>query len=185
MSLGILICGLNGCGKSTLGKALAQELGLYFLDNEYLFFSRNHTDEPYTNPRSKEEANRFFSQEISEHENFVFAAVTGDYASNAENLYQYAILLEAPKEIRMERIVNRSFQKFGERMLPGGDLHRQEDAFFQYVRNRPEDHVEKWVKRLNCPILRVDGTKPIEENIAMIRNRINQDTLASIGRNKC
>lgn len=102
-----------------------------------------------------------------------------------ENLYQYAILLEAPKEIRMERIVNRSFQKFGERMLPGGDLHRQEDAFFRFAENRPEDHVEKWVKRLNCPILRIDGTKPIEENIAMIRNRIDQDTLASIGRNKC
>ena len=137
-----------------------------------LVFSRNHTDEPYTNPRSKEEANRIFSQEISEHENFVFAAVTGDYASNAENLYQYAILLEVPKDVRMERIVNRSFQKFGDRMLPGGDLHEQEEAFFQFAKNRPEDHVEKWVKNLNCPVIRLDGTKPVAENIANIRKWI-------------
>ena len=31
MGIGILVCGLNGCGKSTVGKALAHELG-YHLD---------------------------------------------------------------------------------------------------------------------------------------------------------
>ena len=30
MSMGILICGLNGVGKSTLGKALAEKLEFLF-----------------------------------------------------------------------------------------------------------------------------------------------------------
>lgn len=142
-------------------------------------------NEPYTNPRSKEEAKIIFSQEISKHENFVFAAVTGDYANDVKKLYHYAILLEVPKDVRMERIVNRSFQKFGDRMLPGGDLHEQEESFFRFAKNRPEDHVEKWVRKLNCPVIRMDGTKPVEENIAIIRKRITQDALAHAGRNKC
>ena len=38
MARGIQVCGLNGCGKSTLGRALAQKIGFHFIDNEELFF---------------------------------------------------------------------------------------------------------------------------------------------------
>ena len=38
MRTGIIICGLNGVGKSMLGKALAEKLDFYFIDNEDLFF---------------------------------------------------------------------------------------------------------------------------------------------------
>ena len=31
MGTGIIVCGLNGTGKSTLGKALAEELGHHFI----------------------------------------------------------------------------------------------------------------------------------------------------------
>lgn len=176
MGIGIMICGLNGCGKSTLGKALSEELGFHFIDNEYLFFSRTQTDEPYTNPRSREEAENLFAKEVSEHDHFVFASVTGDYAEELSNLYQYVVLINVPKEIRMQRVRNRSFEKFGNRMLPGGDLYEAEDAFFGFVENRSEDHVEKWVETLNCPIIRVDGTKSIEDNIEFIKWFLNRDT---------
>ena len=173
MGTGIIICGLNGCGKSTLGKALAKKTGFHFIDNEYLFFSRTKADEPYANPRTHEEAEILFAQEISKHENFVFAAVTGSYGKNAQSLYQYAILIETPKEIRMQRVRNRSFKKFVKRMLQGGELFEQEENFFKFVEDRPEDYVEKWVKNLNCPIIRVDGTKPVEENVAFVTKQIN------------
>ena len=39
MATGIIICGLNGAGKSTFGKALAEKLGCYFIDSEDLYFS--------------------------------------------------------------------------------------------------------------------------------------------------
>ena len=176
MGIGIMVCGLNGCGKSTLGKALAQELGFRFIDNEYLFFSRIEMDEPYTNPRSRYEAEKLFAQEVREHDNFVFAAVTGDYAKNIDDLYQYVILIDVPKELCMQRVRNRSFMKFGKRMLQGGDLYESEEAFFEFVDKRPEDHVQKWVETLKCPIIRVDGTKSIEENIDFIKWFINNDT---------
>ena len=40
MGTGIIICGLNGTGKSTLGKALAEKLHFYFIDNEDLYFPK-------------------------------------------------------------------------------------------------------------------------------------------------
>ncbi len=34
-------------------------------------------------------------------------------------------------------------------------------------------HVEEWVKSLNCPVIRIDATKPIEDNIKIIIEMIN------------
>lgn len=174
MGMGIMICGLNGCGKSTLGKALAEATGFRFIDNENLFFSRTSVNEPYSNPRSREEAEKLLMNEICEYGDFVFASVTGDYGEAILSLYDYVVLIEAPKEIRSERIRNRSYQKFGKRMLPGGDLHEIEESFFRMAESRSEDHVEKWTWKMDCPIIKVDGTKPIEENVIYIMKQIGK-----------
>ena len=169
MGTGIIICGLNGSGKSTLGKALAERLHFYFIDNEDLYFPKTDPIYIYATPRTREEVKNLFFNEIKAHENFVFASVKGDYG---ESIYQYAVLIDVPKDIRIERVKNRSFQKFGSRMLSGGDLFEQEKRFFDLVKSRAEDTVEKWVQSLNCPIIRIDGTKPIEENINLIIEQI-------------
>lgn len=62
----------------------------------------------------------------------------------------------------------RSFQNFGNRMLPGGDLYEQEEAFFRFVESRKESTVEKWLCTLNCPVIRLDGTKPVQKNVNYI-----------------
>ena len=110
MAKGIVVCGLNGCGKSTLGRALAEKMGLYFIDNENLYFSRNAADEPYANPRTRAEAEALLMEEVRRHGDFVFAAVKGDYGSAILPLYRYAVLIEVPKEIRLRRVRDRSFR---------------------------------------------------------------------------
>ena len=74
----------------------------------------------------------------------------------------------------MQRVRNRAFGQFGNRMLKGGDLHEQEEAFFNLVNARPEHYAEEWVQSLNCPGIRVDGTKPIEENVIYIMEQIQR-----------
>ena len=174
MGIGIQICGLNGCGKSTLGKALAEKIGFHFIDSENLYFSRTNTDEPYTNAKSRIEVERLLMEEVSKHPDFVFSAVKGDYGKDIVPMYNYVVVIEVPKKIRLQRVRNRSFQKFGSRMLMGGDLHNQEEAFFKMVDSRQEDYIENWLHGLNCPIIRVDGTKPIEENVAYIIQAIDR-----------
>ena len=90
---------------------------------------------------------------IKVHENFVFAAVKGDYGEAIYPFFQYAVLIDTPKDIRVQRVKKRSFQKFGNRMLPGGDLHEQEEKFFEFVTSRPESTVEEWIQLLSCSIL--------------------------------
>lgn len=173
MGTGIIVCGLNGAGKSTLGKALARKLGYHFIDNEDLYFPKTNPNYLYAAPRSREEVEKLLFREIQAHENFVFASVKGDYRG-IYPFIKYAVLIHAPKDIRMQRIRNRSFQKFGERMLPGGDLYEQEERFFELVGSRPENMVEEWLQSLKCPCICVDGTKTIEENVDFIIGQLHR-----------
>jgi len=173
MGLGIQICGLNGSGKSTIGKALAKALGAYFIDSEDLFFPEADND-TYSKPRSREEAERLLMEKICEHSEFVFASVKGNYGNEIVSKYDYVIVVDVPKDVRMRRIRNRSFEKFGNRMTAGGDLFEREEAFFQMAQSRQDDYIENWLQNVTCPILRVDGTLPIPENIEKIINFIKK-----------
>ncbi|MCM1231878.1 MAG: AAA family ATPase [Ruminococcus flavefaciens] len=168
MGTGIVVCGLNGCGKSTLGRALADALGFHFIDNEDLYFPKTDPDNPFASPRSQDEVARLLLEEAKTHENFVFSSVRGNYGAEILPYYRYAVLLAVPKEIRMQRIRDRSFRKFGSRALPGGDLYPQEKAFFDMAEARSEDYAEKWLSTLFCPILRVDGTGSVAEKLDLI-----------------
>ena len=50
-------------------------------------------------------------------------------------------------------------------MLDGGDLAEKENAFFSLVSSRPEDYVTDWLQTIDCPVIRIDGTRPVEENV--------------------
>lgn len=173
MGIGILICGLNGTGKSTLGKALAEALDFYYIDSEDLYFPKNNlkkdTCMPYEHPCTHADAERLLLSKIHRHKNFIFSAVQWIFEeAQCSHLFQYAILLQAPKEIRIQRVKNHAFQTFGDRILPGGDLYMQEERFFSVVSSRAEDTTEKKVSDLNIPVIRLDGTWPVEKSVHYI-----------------
>ncbi len=172
MGCGIVVCGMNGCGKSTLGRALAEKLGFYFIDIEDLYFPKTDASYEYASPRTKEECERLLADMIQEHENFVFCAVKGDYGEDVVSRYRYAIFLEVPKEIRLQRVWDRSHQKFGERMLEGGDLYEKERVFLELVSVRDESYAKDFAMSLTCPLICIDGTGLIEESISYILKQI-------------
>lgn len=172
MGTGIIICGLNGAGKSTLGKSLAKKLNFYFIDDEDLYFPKIDTHYIYTSSRTHEEVETLFLSEIKTHKNFVFASGKADYKESIYQFFQYAILIDVPRDIRIQRVKKRSLEKFGNRMLSGGDLYEQEKRFLNFVKSRNENVVKEWVESLNCTIIRIDGIKTVEENVKCIIEQI-------------
>lgn len=163
--MGMILCGMNGSGKSTLGRALAEALNWRFIDNEDLYFPKDDPNYLYAHPRTQEEAEALLLQAVREDAHFVFAAVKGDYGDAVIPYYKGAILLETPRAVRLERVQQRSLDKFGDRARPGGDLYARERWFYDNVSARPEDYASRWVQTLNCPVLHLDGTRPVRENI--------------------
>lgn len=164
--MGILICGLNGTGKSTVGRALAGRFGYVYIDAEDLVFLKS--DPSFSNPRSRQEAERILEEMIAENDRFVFSAVKGDYGDKLTTALDYTVLIEVPKQIRIQRVRERSFSKYGERILPGGDLFEKENSWISLVESRPEDYVSRWAEQLVCPVIRLDGTLPVRESVAYL-----------------
>lgn len=103
---------------------------------------------------------------------FVFAAVKGNYNNEISDSFTHAVFICAPKEIRIKRVKERSYKKFGNRVLYGGDLYYKEKSFMDMVNNRSDNYTLDWLNTVNIPIVKVDGTKPIDENVLIIQNKL-------------
>ena len=169
---GILVCGLNGSGKSTLGKELARVLGYTFIDIEDCYFPKNDASYLYAAPRSGEEAEKVLWENVSVCDRFVLASVRGNFDEKITSLFESIVRINVPKEIRMKRIRERSFRKFGDRMLPGGDLYETEEGFLAMAEARTEQYVDDWLSGMECPVIEVDGTKSVKENVAYLAERL-------------
>ena len=166
--MGLIVCGMNGSGKSTLGRALAEHLGWRFIDNEDLYFPKTDPDYLFAHQRTQEEVEHLLLEEVQRDDRFVFAAVKGNYGEAVLPYYRAAVLVEVPRELRLQRVQQRSLDKFGDRARPGGDLYEREKWFFDHISARPEDYAERWLETVDIPVLRVDGTRTVEENIDLI-----------------
>ncbi len=164
---GILVMGLNGCGKSTLGRALAERLGYRFMDAEDYYFPAGQ-DNPYAISRSREEALALLRADTGRYPRFVYASVFGPRDEAVEARCALAVVLRAPKDVRLSRVESRGIARFGARVAKGGDMYEQEQAFLAFASERTEADVEAHAARLNCPVLRLDATRPVAQNAAFI-----------------
>ena len=164
----IIVCGGNGAGKSTLGKALASKLKWPFMDIEDYYFPEKQKEYFYASPKDRSYVEKMLLQDMKRTENFVLAAVKGNYGKDIEKMFDCAVLICVNKEKRIERVINRSYHKFGERMMPGGDLYESENAFFEMIKKRSDWEVEEWLKKPQLPTIEVAGTRPVDENVRLI-----------------
>ncbi|UWG97534.1 MAG: AAA family ATPase [Candidatus Dehalobacter alkaniphilus] len=166
MPRGIIVFGANGSGKSSLGRELARVLGFKNMDIEDYHFVKSGI--PYTVERTREDCLNLMLSDIKEYRLFVISAVTGNFGEEISSMYELAVFMSAPLEIRIERIKQRACEQHGERIREGGDMYEQHLKFVDFVESRSLSKIGQWAETLVCPIIHVDGTKPISENAEMI-----------------
>ena len=70
----------------------------------------------------------------------------------------------------MDRLHQRERQRYGDRILPGGDMHQNHLAFIAWAERydtassdmRSLATHEAWMKNLRCPVIRLDSKQSTE-----------------------
>jgi len=178
MSRGIIINGAAGTGKTTLAKELAKQLGFQHIDLDDYYFHWD-TEIPFSSSPPREEIRERVMNDISKQPYFVMSGAIGSILWDLVNpLFDLAVLLMVPVEMRMKRLHAREYSRYGKRIFEGGDLHENSQKFLNEstlyetgihpaVPVTLERH-ERWAAELLCPVLRLDGAKTIFENVELL-----------------
>ena len=169
---GIIVFGANGSGKTTLSRELAHILNFKHMDIEEYCFKESKV--PYTITRPHEDCLSLMLADIEKHRCFVLSAVTGDFGDIIPQYYKLAVYISAPLKLRLERIKQRVYDKFGDRVQKGGDMYENQLKFYDFVASRPLSRIEQWAKTLTCPILHLDGTIDYKQTAASVANRYSE-----------
>lgn len=190
MVQGIAILGLNGGGKSTLAHALSKQTGYFEMDMEDYYFPEQKAsrrwalenvdamepehlgDLPFSSPRTKQQVETAILKELAAHPQFILSGVTMNWSAEVLSHIGLAFWVQTPLQERLKRIQAREEKRFGSRVLAGGDMFAQQMAFRETVKNRDPKSVEESVKKLRCPVVILDGTLPVAQNLEIMMSRL-------------
>lgn len=170
----IHIVGASGAGTTTLGQALEKEYGYTWLDTDGYFWE--HTDPPFVRSMPHEERVKRLSAAITENPKCVISGSLCGWGDVFIPLFDLVVFVDTPTDVRVERLQKREYERFGKRIRTGGDMYDNHREFIEWAKTydtagadqRSRALHEEWFKRLSCQLLRVDGTKSIEELLKRI-----------------
>ena len=165
----IHICGACGSGTSTLGQALERKYGYKWLETDDYFHL------PNGQYRSHDERNSLLMAEINKYPKCVISGSLANWGEVFVPRFDLVVYVYTPTDIRIERLKKRQYERFGERIREGGDLYNNHINFIEGAskydileQGRCKKRHEEWFKLLTCPLLRVDGTEPVDTLLAKI-----------------
>ena len=165
----IHIFGASGSGTTTLGRALAADMGLVHMDTDDYYWLP--TDPKYTTKRPIEERLLLMNADIDAADRGV--VISGSLTGWGDPLiprFTHVIRLNTPTEVRLERLRQREYAHFGERIREGGDMHENHLAFLDWAAQHDTGDVtmrskachDAWMQALPCPVILAPGNMPLE-----------------------
>jgi adenylate kinase family enzyme len=176
----IHLLGASGSGTTTLGRALAERLQCpHFNTDDYFWLP---TDPPFTQRRERTERAQLLIVDLTAQDAWVVSGSLCGWGDVAIPLFELAVFLWIPHDVRMARLHRREHARFGERILPGGDMYESSQAFLAWAASYDEGGVDirsrqrhdQWLSTLPCPIICFEGEYTIEEHLAVLMVEIGQ-----------
>jgi adenylate kinase family enzyme len=176
----IHILGASGSGTTTLGQALAERLQCPHFDTDDYFWLP--TDPPYTQRRERTERAQLLMDDLTAHNAWGVSGSLCGWGDVAIPLFELVVFLWVPQDVRMARLHHREHVRFGARILPGGDMYEQSQAFLVWAASydaggldmRSRQRHDQWLSTLSCPIIRFAGEYSIEEHLAVLMVEIQR-----------
>ncbi|MDD3122264.1 MAG: shikimate kinase [Candidatus Izemoplasmatales bacterium] len=170
----ILIFGASGSGSTTLARAISQKYGFHFIDTDDAIWEQ--TNPPFKNRRESLDSWKILNDQLSANDFNVISGSFIGWGDSFKNKIDLFIYMNLPLEIRLKRIQIREENRFGGRVLPGGDLYLQHLDFLNWVSmyeildetKRSQKQHEKWLQNVKKDILYIKEPLTITELLAKV-----------------
>ncbi|HEY0808508.1 MAG TPA: AAA family ATPase, partial [Longimicrobiales bacterium] len=149
----VLVTGAAGSGTSTLGRALAQEIGASFIEADDYFWIAS--DPPYQTKRPSSERCKPLLGEMRANSAVVVAGSVVGWGAEIEDGFSLIVFLFVPTPVRLARLKQREVERFGKVNASFLDWASQYDEGRLPGRSRTLH--EQWLSNRPCFTLRIDG----------------------------
>lgn len=170
----IHIVGASGSGTTTLGAALAAAMGAPHQDSDSFFW--RPTEPPFTTQRPQEERLAMLKAALPADGSWVLSGSLLSWGLEVVDRFDLVVFLYLDPEIRMARSLARERARYGDRILPGGDMHEIHAKFVAWSRGyddgsnggRSLPGHRAWLSTLTCPVLEISDAPTVEESVARV-----------------
>jgi len=165
------ILGASGVGTSTLGKALAEKLNYCHFDtDDYYWLPPKYS---FTQARERNERQSVLMSDLKKHDNWILSGSLCGWGDIFIPFFDVVIYLWIPKDIRINRLIEREKQIYGENIEPGGKKYNQFLEFIEWASKYDDGDIdirskalhEEWLSSLKCPVARIEGDLSVEERM--------------------
>ena len=171
----IHVTGASGAGVTTLGRALADHLAVPHADTDDYFW--HPTDPPFVERRPVEDRLRLMHELFLPRRAWVLSGSLDAWGSELASYFDLVVYVDTPTIERLARLRAREERRYGSlAVAPGGERHADVAAFLEWASHyddggregRSRTRHELWLAKLRCPVMRVDGTRPVAELVAEV-----------------
>lgn len=174
----IHILGASGSGTTTLAKALSNELGYKHFDTDDYYWASSKI--PFTRIRPIEERQSLLKKDLEKHDSWILSGSLCGWGDVFIPFFELVIYLWIPRDIRISRLKKREKERYGSAIETGGNMHESSSEFIRWAAKYDEAGVEmrskklheRWLSRLECPILRIERNTTLKESVNIVMNII-------------
>ncbi|WP_294249215.1 adenylate kinase [uncultured Chryseobacterium sp.] len=175
------IFGASGSGVTTLGHSLGQKLGTAYFDSDDYFWLKS--EPPFTMKRDPEERNRMLSRDLDTTGHWILGGSVFRWGDGLLPDFDLVVFLYLPPAARMERLKKREWERYGDLIFTDEQRAAQHQQFIDWAAGY--DHAtgltgrnlqahNDWLKQIQSPVLRIEGTQTVQEREQLIMHKMNE-----------
>jgi adenylate kinase family enzyme len=177
----IHLLGASGSGVTTLGRRLADRLALPHHDSDDYFWLP--TAPPYQMLRPIPDRLRLMREMFLPRRDWVLSGSVTGWGEELVAHFDLVVFVITPREVRLSRLRVREATHFGAAAVaPGGWRHKETEAFIEWASHyeacdregRNLAKHEAWLAGLPCPVVRVDGARPLAELVEQLCSEVHR-----------
>jgi hypothetical protein len=139
------------------------------------------TTPPYRDEREIAERLRLMREVFLPRADWALSGSLDGWGDPIIPIFDLVVFVATPWEIRLQRLRAREAAHFGaDSVAPGGWRHKETEDFIEWASHydagdregRSLARHQAWVAALPCSVLRLDGSRPLPELVAEVRNAI-------------